>query len=299
MLQVSVTDGANRRQIIRSHQLIKRIDVHRSDEVLEAANRRHNIPLLEAMDSATRHRDSFDDQSQKLKACEENLRRHHQLALAGRLVGATMHEVNNRLGALTNLIYLAKCATASESKAVEYLEIADDELRGLGEITSKSLGFIRVDNEARDIDLVELAESALHLHRVKISSKRINVQTRSDETVIAMIKRGEIFQVLTNLLLNAIDALPHSGSLHVRVILRQKEAIMTVADNGVGIPEAMRDTLFDSFKSSKVEGNGLGLWIVKEIIHNHRGRIQFRSSTLQGKSGTIFRVFLPIKELVA
>ncbi|MBB5330486.1 sensor histidine kinase [Tunturiibacter gelidoferens] len=251
------------------------------------------------MDSATRHRDSFEDQSQKLKACEENLRRHHQLALAGRLVGATMHEVNNRLGALTNLIYLAKCATASESKAVEYLEIADDELRGLGEITSKSLGFIRVDNEARDIDLVELAESALHLHRVKISSKRINVQTRSDETVIAMIKRGEIFQVLTNLLLNAIDALPHSGSLHVRVILRQKEAIMTVADNGVGIPEAMRDTLFDSFKSSKVEGNGLGLWIVKEIIHNHRGRIQFRSSTLQGKSGTIFRVFLPINELVA
>ncbi len=264
-----------------------------------AANRRHNIPLLEAMDSATWHRDSFQDQSQKLKTCEDNLRRHHQLALAGRLVGATMHEVNNRLGALTNLVYLAKCAVPSESKAVEYLEIADDELRGLGEITSKSLGFIRVDNEARDIDLVELAESALHLHRVKISSKRINVQTRSDETVIAMIKRGEIFQVLTNLLLNAIDALPHSGSLHVRVILRQKEAIMTVADNGVGIPEAMRDTLFDSFKSSKAEGNGLGLWIVKEIIHNHRGRIQFRSSTLHGKSGTIFRVFLPIKELVA
>jgi signal transduction histidine kinase len=74
---------------------------------------------------------------------------------------------------------------------------------------------------------------------------------------------------------------------------------MTVADHGVGIPEEMRATLFDSFKSSKAYGNGLGLWIVKEIIHNHRGRIQFRSSALHGKSGTIFRVFLPIKELVA
>ena len=251
------------------------------------------------MDSAPGHRDSFEDQGQKLKACEETLRRHHQLALAGRLVGATMHEVNNRLGALTNLIYLAKCAAASEPKAVEYLDTADDELRGLGEITSKSLGFIRVDTEVKDIDLVELAQSALHLHRVKISSKRINVETRSEVSVIASIKRGEIFQVLTNLLLNSIDALPHSGTLHLRVILRDKEAIITVAYNGVGIPEVMRESLFNSFKSSKADGNGLGLWIVKEIIHNHRGRIQFRSSTLHGKSGTIFRVFLPIKKLAA
>ena len=91
---------------------------------------------------------------------------------------------------------------------------------------------------------MELAQSALHLHRMKISSKRINVETRSDETVIASIKRGEIFQVLTNLLLNAIDALPHAGNLHVRVILRNKEAIITVADNGVGIPEVMRESLF-------------------------------------------------------
>ena len=211
------------------------------------------------MDSAPWHRDSFENQSQKLKACEENLRRHHQLALAGRLVGATMHEVNNRLGALTNLIYLAKCAAGPESRSVEYLDMADDELRGLGEITSKSLGFIRVDTEVKDIDLVELAQLALHLHRVKISSKRINVQTRSEERVIAPVKRGEIFQVLTNLLLNAIDALPHSGSLHIRVVLRHKEAIITVADNGIGIPDAMRETLFDSFKSSKADGNGLAL----------------------------------------
>jgi signal transduction histidine kinase len=136
------------------------------------------------MDSAPGHRDSFEDQSQKLKACEENLRRHHQLALAGRLVGATMHEVNNRLSALTNLIYLAKCAAIGEPKAVEYLNTADDELRGLGEITSKSLGFIRVDTDVKDIDLVELAPSALHLHRVQISSKRINIETRSEASVI-------------------------------------------------------------------------------------------------------------------
>jgi signal transduction histidine kinase len=247
------------------------------------------------MDSLEEHRDSFEDLGRKLKACEENLRRHHQLALAGRLVGATMHEVNNRLEALINLIYLARAASDSPL-VVSYLASADGELRGLGEITSKSLGFIRVDTEAKDIDLVELANLALHLHRVKISSKRINVQTRSEEAVIASVKRGEIFQVLTNLLLNAIDALPHSGDLHVRVVLRHDAAVITIADGGTGIPEAMRTSLFSSFKSSKAEGNGLGLWIVKEIVQNHRGRIQFRSRTNPGKSGTIFRVCLPCQQ---
>jgi hypothetical protein len=114
------------------------------------------------MDSAPGHRDSFEDRGQKLKACEETLRRHHQLALAGRLVGATVHEVNNRLGALTNLIYLAKCAAASEPKAVEYLHTADDELRGLGEITSKSLGFIRVDTEVKDFAANHLVVQAVN-----------------------------------------------------------------------------------------------------------------------------------------
>jgi hypothetical protein len=60
------------------------------------------------MDSSPVSRESFEDEGQKLKACEENLKRYHQLALAGRLVGATMHEVNNRLAALTNLIFSRK-----------------------------------------------------------------------------------------------------------------------------------------------------------------------------------------------
>src|ERR1700742_482336 len=109
------------------------------------------------MDSPIIPRDSFDDGGQKLRACEDNLRRYHQLALAGRLVGATMHEVNNRLEALTNLIFLARTLIDQPQQAAEYLEEADTHLRGLGEITSRSLSFIRLDTEARQIDLVELA----------------------------------------------------------------------------------------------------------------------------------------------
>jgi signal transduction histidine kinase len=250
------------------------------------------------MDSPLVSRGSFEDEGQKLKACEENLRRYHQLALAGRLVSATMHEVNNRLAALTNLIFLAKALIASPEQRIEYLDEADLQLRSLGEITSRSLAFIRLDAELKEVDLVDLASSALRLHQERISKKRINVQIRSCDVALAFVKRGEIFQVVTNLLLNAVDALPHSGNLHVRVVIRNLNAIITVADNGGGIPESMRETLFESFKSNKTQGSGLGLWIVREIVHGHGGQIRYRTRSVQGKSGTVFRIALPIQRAV-
>jgi signal transduction histidine kinase len=79
--------------------------------------------------------------------------------------------------------------------------------------------------------------------------------------------------------------------------MRRFNAIITIADNGDGIPESIRGTLFDSFKSNKSEGNGLGLWIVKEIVHGHGGTIQYRSSSVSGRSGTIFRISLPIQPM--
>ncbi len=249
------------------------------------------------MDSPIAPRRSFEDEGRKLKACEENLRRYHQLALAGRLVGATMHEVNNRLAALTNLIFLAKTLPDGSLRSVEYLDEADSQLRSLGEITTRSLTFIRQDSEAKEIDLVELATSALRLHQEQISKKRINVQTRHSEAALVRVKKGEILQVATNLLLNSIEALPHSGNLHVRVAVRRSNAIITIADNGSGIPESIRGTLFESFKSNKSEGNGLGLWIVREIVHGHGGTIQYRSRCGTDRNGTIFCISLPTQSL--
>ena len=204
-----------------------------------------------------------------------------------------MHEVNNRLAALTNLIFLARALAESPQQSIVYLNEADIQLRSLGEITSRSLAFIRLDTDLKEVDLVELATSALRLHHQQISKKRINVQTRSSEVARAFVRKGEIFQVVANLLTNAIEALPHSGSLHVRIATQHSATIITIADNGSGIPESMRETLFESFKSNKSDGNGLGLWIVNKIIRSHGGKIQYRSSSARGRSGTVFRIALP------
>ena len=114
------------------------------------------------------------------------------------MVGATMHEVNNRLAALTNLIYLARIHPDSSPQSIEYLDEADTQLRSLGETTRRSLTFIRLDTEAKEVDLVDLATSALRLHHEQISLKRINVQIRSSQSASARVKKGEIFQALTN-----------------------------------------------------------------------------------------------------
>jgi signal transduction histidine kinase len=77
--------------------------------------------------------------------------------------------------------------------------------------------------------------------------------------------------------------------------MRRPNVMITIADNGKGIPDALRDTWFDSFKNGKSEGNGLGLWIVREIVQGHGGTIKYRSNKVSGKSGTIFRIALPIQ----
>jgi signal transduction histidine kinase len=196
-----------------------------------------------------------------------------------------------------NYIYLARRTVDFPTISAGYLDSASAELRSVGEITSRSLGFVRKDLAAKDIDLVELANVALELHRGKISTKRINVAVRMDDSVVINGKRGELLQVLVNLLLNATEALPHSGNLQIRVMARRTEAVVTIADNGSGIPDAFRSSLFQSFKSNKESGSGLGLWVAKQIVEGHQGRIRYRSSTRVGKSGTVFRIALPTRKL--
>jgi signal transduction histidine kinase len=117
-----------------------------------------------------------------------------------------------------------------------------------------------------------------------------------DDPVVINGKRGELLQAFVNLLLNAAEALPHSGNLHVRIAARPPEAVVTIADNGNGIPEDLRSSLFQSFKISKESGSGLELWVVQQIVGSHKGRLRYRNSTRPEKSGTVFRIALPIRE---
>ena len=112
--------------------------------------------------------------------------------------------------------------------------------------------------------------------------------------LVAEVRTGEILQVISNLILNAVDASPNGGILRLRVRKVQGKVRFSIADNGHGIPTEYSRDIFQPFFTTKQEnGTGLGLAISKRIIERHNGVIRMRSSVRPGKSGTIFHISLP------
>jgi signal transduction histidine kinase len=122
-----------------------------------------------------------------------------------------------------------------------------------------------------------------------------------DESVQVTGLAGEIRQVISNLVANAIDALPDEGTLRIRV--HQSKELnnsnrpggrIVIADNGSGISPEHRKKLFEPFYTTKQDvGTGLGLWVSREIVQKHGGSITLRSCVVPGHSGTVFSIFLP------
>ena len=147
------------------------------------------------------------------------------------------------------------------------------------------------------MDLVALTEAALRMHQRTIESKRVRLVKDLPGHLVVPVYTGEMLQVLSNVIVNALDALPFGGTLSVRLRKRRGEIQFVIADNGHGIPAAHRADIFEPFFTTKEErGNGLGLSLTKEIIERHRGKIFVRSSIRPGKSGTTFKISVPSTE---
>jgi len=163
------------------------------------------------------------DLEQRLRQVEEALEQCQRMALASRFSGAVMHEINYPLEAITNLVYLTKAHHEDSSLASENLEIIEQQLAILREVTGQALTFHRTQAEAQDWDLVAITESALKLHADKITRHGVTVDSRFQRPTVARAFGTEILQVVSNLILNALDALPReNGRISFRVRTSQK-----------------------------------------------------------------------------
>jgi signal transduction histidine kinase len=230
----------------------------------------------------------------QLDQAENALERSERLAAASRYAGAIMHEVNNPLEAITNLVYLTKIQKSNANQVFENMCIIEEQLKTLGRVTCRALTFHRDQADAKEFDLVDIAESALRLHADKLSRHSITIDRQFRGPACATVIGSEILQVLSNLILNAVDALPRgTGRISVRVKSGCHCIHILVSDNGSGIPDTFASRLFEPYVTSKDSGTGLGLWLSKRIITRHRGTLRFRSSQRKGRNGTSFRVSLP------
>jgi signal transduction histidine kinase len=238
---------------------------------------------------------SQTDLERRLRQAEEALERCQRIALASRYAGAIVHEVNNPLEAITNLVYLTKTRKNDPGVVSENMEIIERQLAILSQVTSQALTFHRVQPEARDWDVAEIAESALKLHTEKIARHRITVKSSFQRPAITRVFGMEILQVVSNLLLNAMDALPkEDGKISLRLRTRGQFVHLTISNNGTGMPAHVAERLFEPYMTTKTQGTGLGLWLSKRIIAKHNGTLRFRTSRKPGQRGTSFRITLPL-----
>ena len=231
---------------------------------------------------------------ERLRIAEDALQRSERLAVASRYAGAVMHEINNPLEALINLVYVTKQAPHDRALVLQNMELAESQLERLSDIARTTLSFYRDQAEAKDFDLVAIAESALMIHSRRAQRQKVKIHKDLDGPVTARVFAGEILQVISNLILNALDAIPETGGvLSLRVRRYKGKVHLSVTDNGRGVAPAMLGLLFQAHRTTKSDGNGLGLWLSKSIAEKHNGTITYRRETRSGKTGTTFRLTLP------
>jgi PAS domain S-box-containing protein len=241
---------------------------------------------------------------QDVREQEDHLRKIEKMAAAGQLASSIAHEINNPLSSVTNSLYLLEDHANLDESARFYVSIASTELARVSRIVKQSLSYYRVGTVPGDVDLDAIVNESLNIFSEKLKRTGIELKPKVDSGAALVGFSDELRQVVDNLLLNALEAMPGGGRLSISVHesydwtrhdhKHRKGVRLTIADTGCGIPKDLLTQIFEPFFTTKTEkGTGLGLWILQGIISKHEGVMSLRSSDVKGKNGTIISIFFP------
>lgn len=239
------------------------------------------------------------------KRAEEALLLNERLAATGRMAHIIAHEINNPLEAITNLLYLAQTSEGVQGEAHGFLQTAANEVDRVSQISRQILSFHREARDPVEICLAELVEGVLALATHTASKRRLAMRLEVDRDLVILGMPARLRQAFSNIIRNAIEASGEGGPIHIRIArssMRRGESFgravrVTIADAGTGIPRALQGRIFEAFFTTKDQkGSGVGLWLTATIVQEHGGRLQVRSSTEPGRSGTCISLLLPMAE---
>ncbi len=239
----------------------------------------------------------------KYRRFEDQILRKNKLIELGTIAAGVAHEIRNPLASIRTFAQLMPDKMDDPEFKDEFSKLVLKDVDRITKVVESMLAFARpgqvsiADHSAND-----LVDEAILLVQARMKSKHIEITKQFHEQPILKVDKQQILQVLINLLNNAADALPERGKIRVATGVgaadgttdgngSQKFGIIEVADNGPGIPAAIRNRLFDPFFTTKKEGTGLGLSISQKIVRDHGGIITV--SSVEGK-GTTFQVNLPL-----
>jgi len=232
------------------------------------------------------------------KEFERRLVETEKIVATGRMAATIAHEINNPLEAVVNLIYLARLSPTVNDQVREYLRLAEQEIERVSLIARQTLGYFRETATPVDFPVSVLLDEVLTVYGAKLAYSGIDVHRDYQPAEPLMMRKGELTQLFANLVANAIDAMPHGGDLSVTVEPEGDSPAngvrVQMADTGTGISAELLEKIFEPFFTTKEQrGTGIGLWLSRQFVEQHRGSIAVTSNTGAEDHGTTFRIFLP------
>lgn len=235
------------------------------------------------------------------KRVEHLLIQSEKLAATGRMAAAIAHEINNPLESLINVIFLARQHSAPDSRVAQLLLTAEQELERVSHIARQTLGYYKDTGAPVDVHIHELIQNVLTVYNSKMMPADIRVDSRFNDLQKISVSKGEMLQVLSNVIANAIDSMKEGGLLTIttrNVFGAGQDGIeVVVRDTGSGIEQDNLPRVFEPFFTTKgILGTGIGLWVAKQLVSRRGGQISIASSTTPKKSGTTVTIFIPFAE---
>lgn len=217
---------------------------------------------------------------------------YEKFAALGKISAGMSHEIDNPLGIIIGHAEYLKSELSKDSEYHEDLDTIIREASRIKGIMRSLLSFAKPkESKIKEVNLKTFTRHVLDNFSFQKIFRNIKLNFKADE-VTAYADEEKLHQVLVNIILNAIQAMPRGGEITVIVEKSCDSAIISIADTGVGIPEELQNKVFDIFFSTKRDGTGLGLAVTKSFMEEMGGKITL--SSIPGK-GTIVNLFLPAK----
>jgi signal transduction histidine kinase len=216
------------------------------------------------------------------------------MAAIGRLTSGVGHEVKNPINAIVVHLELLKTKLGDASgPAVRHLEVIDSEIHRLDRVVQMLVDFSRpVELDLREQDLRKVVGDVLSLATAELSTRNVTlVSNMPPNPLVANIDADLLKQAVLNVILNGAQSMPNGGKLEVFLEEDRRTAVLRISDEGSGIPDEIREKIFDLYFTTKSDGSGIGLAMTYRILQLHHGSIEVQSKTGRG---TEFRLRVPL-----
>lgn len=231
---------------------------------------------------------AFKKMISELETSQKNLERAAKLAVVGEMAAAMSHEVRTPLGILRSSANVLQREPQLSKEGHEVLGFIISETERLNNLVSSLIDAARPRLPAfTEVNLSALAIKCIAMLSAQAQTKNVQLDCHADQDYLIKADSEQMTQVLMNLLINAIQMLPNHGKVEVGITALQDTIQLTISDNGPGIPAGSQAQIFEPFFTQRAGGVGLGLAVVRQIVHAHQGEISYSPSQQGGAQFTI------------